>query len=324
MKPFGKGELERRLFQLIPKTPNYSLDNDRNFKTSTYEKLDDSEVDSNGVLKIEVKEEHSGSQNAINTIAKICSVAAPHGFLLVHSPEKVDDKRVQFVRLVQLAEDPIFDVSASYIIHIYKDLLWDLTIHGRKVCPELALPHFPERVSHDTAELFFSSVLDIKICPGVEVPDNICRSISTLGTAVFLDNDNNRVAVEDRFSKTVRHVDCEIVQSEGVCCPACERWTPPATPQQQPLKPKPRAVGAPISLKLAQTTQNGVSANHHHRLQAQYAHENGYLPDKKAGHDLLPKKRKHQEASVKIQVDSSHNGSPVMSQSNGVQVHQDQ
>jgi len=47
-------------------------------------------------------------------------------------------------------------------------------------------------------------VLDIKICPGVEVPDNICRSISTLGTAVFLDNDNNRVAVEDRFSKTVR------------------------------------------------------------------------------------------------------------------------
>ena len=108
---------------------------------------------------------------------------------------------------MQLAEDPIFDVSASYIIHIYKDLLWDLTIHGRKVCPELALPNFPERVTHDTAELFFSSVLKIKICPGVQVAENICRSISTLGTAVFLDNDNNRVAVEDRFSRTVRR--CE-------------------------------------------------------------------------------------------------------------------
>ena len=70
------------------------MDIDQHFQSSTYEKQDDSEIDPAGEMKMEIKEENFGSQNAINTIAKICSVAAPHGFLLVHSPEKVDDKRV--------------------------------------------------------------------------------------------------------------------------------------------------------------------------------------------------------------------------------------
>ena len=61
----------------------------------------------------------------------------------------------------------------------------------------------PVKVTSECAELFFTSVTSFKLCPGITGLDPICRIISQSGPAVFHDNDNKRLALEDRFARTV-------------------------------------------------------------------------------------------------------------------------
>lgn len=105
------------------------------------------------------------------------------------------------MRLTELGSN---DVSASYILHLYRDLTWDLAIHGHSVSStNLFRSPLPRKVTHECAELFFTSILALKLCPGIAGLDPICRIISQNGPAVFHDNENKRLAIEDRFAKTV-------------------------------------------------------------------------------------------------------------------------
>ena len=112
--------------------------------------------------------------------------------------------KVRFVRLTELATN---DVAASYILHIYIDLTWDLSIHGQSVQqPNLTLsfPHLPRKVTRENAEDLFQSILKLSLCPGITGLDTICRILSHRGPAVFHDHQSQKLALEDRFSKTVK------------------------------------------------------------------------------------------------------------------------
>ena len=106
------------------------------------------------------------------------------------------------MRLTELGSN---DVSASYILHLYRDLTWDLAIHGHSISNInlMRCGPLPRKVTHDCAELFFTAILALKLCPGITGLNPICRIISQNGPAVFHDNENKRLAVEDRFAKTV-------------------------------------------------------------------------------------------------------------------------
>ena len=70
------------------------------------------------------------------------------------------------MRLVELSAG---DVSASYILHIYIDLTWDVTVHGSSVASSTMLkmsPLMPRKVTADNAEQLFTSILDLYLCPG--------------------------------------------------------------------------------------------------------------------------------------------------------------
>ena len=74
--------------------------------------------------------------------------------------------QVRFVRLVELSAG---DVSASYILHIYIDLTWDVLIHGIAVSNTKMIqmnPSVPRKVTADNAEHLFTSILALKLCPG--------------------------------------------------------------------------------------------------------------------------------------------------------------
>ena len=78
--------------------------------------------------------------------------------------------------------------------------------------------------------------------------DTICRILSHRGPAVFHDHQSQKLALEDRFSKTVkneilikiftkliqvRHTECDIVSQEAKQCEACTRYQPVAKQFQE-------------------------------------------------------------------------------------------
>ena len=98
------------------------------------------------------------------------------------------------------------DVCASFILHIYIDLTWDVSIHGHSIDMGLLMRNMdlPRKVTRENAEQLFTSMLKLNLCPGIDGLNPICRIISQNGPAVFHDHQNQKLAVEDRFSKTVR------------------------------------------------------------------------------------------------------------------------
>ena len=171
--------------------------------------------DWSGQNAIEKSEPPQSDCTLAQTLPSLCTISAKHGFLLV--PEHTDENRVsshpsrvslhsvnqvRFVRLTELATN---DVAASYILHIYIDLTWDLSIHGQTVHQSnlARMPHLPRKVTRENAEDLFQAILALTMCPGITGLDTICRILSHRGPAVFHDHQSQKLAVEDRFAKTV-------------------------------------------------------------------------------------------------------------------------
>lgn len=186
--------------------------------------------DWSGQNAVEKAEPPQSDCTLAQTLPSLCTISAKHGFLLV--PEHTDENRVRFVRLTELATN---DVAASYILHIYIDLTWDLSIHGQTVHQSnlTRMPHLPRKVTRENAEELFQAILALDMCPGITGLDTICRILSHRGPAVFHDHQSQKLAMEDRFAKTVRHTECDIVSSEAKQCDACTRYQPVAKQFQE-------------------------------------------------------------------------------------------